>query len=285
MKWPIRCQGRDVNEEQARWLLRWLDAHAHWSRRRLAGELCALWDWRDALGRPKDLAARSFLLKLECRGLIVLPALREAYRKPRAPIAPPLLAPAALQVEARLGELAPVGLEVVEPGSEAFRRWAFHLSRHHYLGLRIVGQNLGYLATDRQGREVAALLFGAPAWRCTSRDAFLLAQGDAGDAGSTRLAALANNTRFLILPGVRVPHLASHVLGAAARRIGPDWRRKYGVRLRWLETFVERGRFAGTCYRAANWTHVGITRGRGRQDAQHRAAVPPKDVYLYRLKA
>ena len=293
MEWPIRCQGRDLSAEQARWLVSWLDEHAHWSRRKLAGELCLLWDWRDATGRPKDLAARSLLLKLENRGLIVLPALREAYRKPRASIAPPQQAPVALRVEAAFAEVAPVRLEVVEAGTEAFRRWAFHLKHHHYLGLRIVGQNLGYLAIDRHGREVAALLFGAPAWRCSSRDAFFRLQGLAsasdsdhtGDPGSPQLATLANNTRFLILPGVRVPHLASHVLGAAARRIGLDWQRKYGVRLRWLETFVERGRFAGTCYQAANWIHVGSTCGRGRQDRHHRANVPLKDVYLYRLKA
>jgi hypothetical protein len=99
------------------------------------------------------------------------------------------------------------------------------------------------------------------------------------------LACIVNNTRFLILPGVRVPHLASHVLGRAARRIGGDWREKYGQSLDWLETFVERGRFAGTCYKAANWVHVGSTRGRGRQDRDHSASVPEKDVYLYRLKA
>jgi Domain of unknown function (DUF4338) len=269
-------------------LVNWLAEHPHWSRRKLAGELCSLWQWRDATGRLKDLAARSFLLKLESRGLIVLPALREAYRKPRATIAPLQHPPAALQVEASFGEIAPIALEVIEAGTEASRRWAHHLTHHHYLGLRIVGQNLGYLAIDRHGREVAALLFGAPAWRCRSRDAFFISQGEASaasDTGAPSLTTLANNTRFLILPGVRVPHLASHLLGAAARRIGPDWLRKYGVRLRWLETFVERGRFAGTCYRAANWIHVGSTCGRGRQDRHHCAKVPTKDVYLYRLKA
>jgi len=98
------------------------------------------------------------------------------------------------------------------------------------------------------------------------------------------LAQLANNTRFLILPQVRVPHLASHLLGAVARRIQADWQAKYGHGLQWLETFVERGRFAGTCYRAANWRCVGATRGRSRQDRQHSLQVPVKDVYLYALR-
>ena len=99
-----------------------------------------------------------------------------------------------------------------------------------------------------------------------------------------RLATLANNTRFLILPWVRVPHLASHLLGQVARRIGGDWHVKYGHGLEWLETFVERDRFPGTCYRAANWQCVGTTTGRSRQDRDHTTTVPCKDVFLYRLR-
>lgn len=280
MRWPIICQGREIDEEQVRWLAGWIVERLTWSRRRLAGELCDLWDWRDLRGRPRDLAARSFLLKLESRGLIRLPPLREAYRKPRAQIGLPNEEPVPTRIEAQFGEVGPVSVEPVAAGSEAYRRWAFHLGRHHYLGLRVVGENLAYLARDRYGREVAALLFGAPAWRCAVRDRFLGWSEAERRAGLERLA---NNTRFLILPQVRVPHLASHVLGAVARRIGQDWEHKYGHGLDWLETFVERGRFAGTCYRAANWLHVGATRGRGRQDRHHTTSVPPKDVYLYRL--
>ena len=99
------------------------------------------------------------------------------------------------------------------------------------------------------------------------------------------LAGIANNTRFLIFPWVRVPHLASHLLGAAARRINRDWQEKYGQRLEWLEIFVERGRFTGTCYKAANWVLVGGTRGRGRQDRNHAVCVPEKDVWLLPLKS
>lgn len=281
MQWPIICQGREVDETQAGWLARWIGERQHWSRRRLAGELCALWDWRDARGRAKDFAARSFLLKLQKFGLIELPPLREAYRKARAGIAPPDPEPEPARIGAELSAIAPVALEVPAAGTEAFRRWAYYLTRHHYLGLRVVGENMAYLARDRFGREVAALLFGAPAWRCSARDAAL---GWSDGERAEGLARVANNTRFLILPGVRVPHLASHVLGAAARRVGRDWEAKYGHGLDWLETFVECGRFSGTCYRAANWRRAGATRGRGRQDRDHAAAVPPKDVYLYDLR-
>ena len=275
-------QGREVDEENVRWLSGWIGEHAGWSRRKLAGELCVLWDWRDGSGRPKDLAARSFLLKLEQRGWIVLPPLREACRKPRADIRLPACVPREERLEAGFGEVGPACLEVVKAGTEAHRRWAYYLSRHHYLGLRVVGQNIGYLATDRAGREVAALLFGAPAWRCAARDGYLQ---ERGFCPAKDLAGIANNTRFLIFPWVRVPHLASHLLGAAARRINRDWREKYGLGLEWLETFVERGRFAGTCYKAANWVHVGVTRGRGRQDRQRHLSVPEKDVWLFPLKS
>lgn len=282
MQWPIVVQGREVDEEKVRWLSSWINEHLHWSRRRLAGELCVLWDWRDGSGRAKDLAARSFLLKMEERGWIVLPPLRQAYRKARAGIALPTSSPPEDTLEGSFAEVGPASLEVVQAGSQAHRRWAYYLSKHHYLGLRVVGQNLGYLARDRFGREVGALLFGAPAWRCCERDSYLKGKGFCPQKGLTRIA---NNTRFLIFPWVKVPHLASHILGAAARRIDGDWREKYGEGLDWLETFVERGRFAGTCYRAANWVHAGSTRGRGRQDRNHRAAVPEKDVYLFPIKA
>lgn len=282
MQWPIVVQGREVDEEKVRWLSGWIAEHPQWSRRKLAGELCILWDWRDGRGRPKDLAARSFLLKIEQRGWIALPPLREVFCKPRAGIRLPESIPQEGGIEANFQEVGPASLEVVQAGTEAHRRWAYYLSRHHYLGIRVVGQNVGYLARDRWGREVAALLFGAPAWRCASRDGYLQERGFLRENG---LARIANNTRFLIFPWVKVPHLASHILGAAARRINPDWQEKYGEGLEWLETFVERGRFVGTCYRAANWVHVGSTRGRGRQDRKHSVSVPEKDVYLFRVKA
>lgn len=134
----------------------------------------------------------------------------------------------------------------------------------------------------RRGREVACLLFGAAAWRCGARDRYL---GWGQAQRRAELPRVANNTRFLILPWVRVPHLASHLLGQVTRRIDGDWQARYGHGLDWLETFVEVGRFAGTCYRAANWQRIGLTRGRSRQDRDHRLQVPVKAVYLYRLAA
>jgi len=269
-----------MEAEDLVWLRHWIDEHPQWSRKRIARQLCERWQWRDARGRLKDFAARSFLLKLQAEGHLRLPPLQRHQR--RVPRAAPSLAnwqpPAAWS--ASLRALQPVRVEPIRPGTPRARTWAFYLHTYHYLGLRVVGENLGYLAGDAHGRDLAALLFGAPAWRCAPRDEFL---GWSDGQRREGLHTLSNNTRFLILPWVAVPHLASHLLGAVARRINADWLAQYGHPLEWLETFVERERFAGTCYRAANWQWVGQTQGRSRQDRDHCCTVPVKDVYLYEL--
>jgi len=276
----LLVQGRCVQAEEIVWLREWIQEHPQWSRKELARQLCERWRWRDGCGRLKDFAARSLLLKLEAQGHIQLPALQIHKRRARRTIAPLVDGQRPPCWSASLAEIAPVIIEPVVPGSVAARRWAFYLQEYHYLGLRVVGENLGYLARDGQGREVACLLFGAPAWRCAPRDRFL---GWSDENRRQRLHTVANNTRFLILPWVRVLHLASHLLSQVARRIGADWQAKYAHGLHWLETFVECERFAGTCYRAANWQWVGQTTGRSRQDRDHTRAVPVKDIYLYGL--
>lgn len=281
MEHDVLVQGRRLGPEELGWLRQWIGDHRQWSRKRLARELCQHWGWRDQRERLKDFAARSLLLKLEAQGHICLPPLQ--VQKRRAPRRVPLLADWQRPDVwgASLAQVRPVKLEPIRAGTAEAARWAFYLDQYHYLGLRVVGENLGYLAMDGPGRDVAAVLFGAPAWRCAPRDQFL-----EWDEGRRRqqLHRVAHNTRFLILPWVRVPHLASHVLGGVARRISADWQSKYGHGLDWLETFVEHGRFAGSCYRAANWRWVGQTTGRSRQDRDHTQRVPVKDVYLYRLE-
>lgn len=275
-------QGIEVDEARVEWLRSWIQEHEQWSRKRLARELCTLWDWRNRRGCLKDFAARSFLLKLEAGRWIKLPRLQEQMRRMPKTVAelsdwesPPLW-------EGSLEDLGPVKLEVVQPGSFEAKRWAYLLDRHHYLGFRVVGENVGYLASEGRGREVGCLLFGAPAWRCRARDAHLKWTEQERKKGLWRLAS---NTRFLVLPWFRAKGLASHLLGLAARRISRDWQNKYGHGLDWLETFVDTARYEGICYRAANWRHVGQTTGRSRQDREHRIKVSSKAVYLYRLNA
>jgi hypothetical protein len=156
------------------------------------------------------------------------------------------------------------------------------LHHYHYLGHHSTGENLQYLVCDAQGGPVACLLFGAAAWQCADRDHYL--EWDPSHR-IQNLHLLANNTRFLILPGPDAAHLASWVLSRVSRHLSRDWRVKYGHPIYLLESFVERDRFSGACYRAANWVRVGQTKGRTRQDRPdgtwHR--VPVKDVYLYPL--
>ena len=270
-----------VDSASLEWLQCWIEQNRDWSRKRLARELCIQWDWRNERGRLKDFAARSFLLKLEAEGWIGLPALQEHQRRERKPVAELAGWEEPVRWEGSLPEVRPIRMEVIRPGTSEARRWAYLLDRYHYLGLRVVGENLGYLAYDRAGREVACLLFGAPAWRCRARDAYL---HWTSQERAAQLSRLANNTRFLILPWIRVPHLASHVLGWVGRRISQDWQLKYGHGLNWLETFVDATRYQGLCYRAAHWQFAGETTGRSRQDRTHRLEVSRKAVYLYRLR-
>jgi hypothetical protein len=276
-----RCvQGRWLGAEEILPLRQWIEQRPEWSRKRLAKGLCEQWDWRDGRGRLKDFAARSLLLKLEARSQITLPALQENKRRARRSVAVlPQWEEPGLR-SSSLAQVQPLRVELIGSGTPAGKRWAFYLQTYHYLGLRVVGENIGYLMQDRHGEDLACLLFGAAAWQCAVRDQFLGWDAQERRSGLSRIA---NNTRFLILPWVRVDGLASHVLGLVSRRIAADWQEKYGHGLDWLETFVELGRFTGTCYRAANWRAVGQTQGRGRQDRRHEHAVPAKGVFLYPL--
>lgn len=273
-------QGRPVPAEEVRLIQRLISTHPTWHRTRLSRHLCEFWNWRAPSGRPKDMACRSLLLKLEARGLLTLPARQRppvnAFRNRAIGAMPHATTP----VPGPLPALTPLRVEPVDdPGTAALVRCL--LARYHYRGYPgQVGESLRYLVAARDGRPLACLLFGAPAWRLAARDAYV---GWDAAARRAKLPWVANNLRFLILPWVAVPQLASHLLGRVARRIGADWARRYGHPVVLLETFVERPRFRGTCYRAANWVCVGQTQGRSRNDRRHRLRVAPKAVYLYPL--
>lgn len=256
----------------------WLATEPAWNRTRLSRELCKRWGWRNEAGRLKDMACRTLLLKLERRGQIRLPARQRPSQNARRNQQPLDLFCDQTPIEGALSTLQPLRIEALGAGHAELSLFRFLLQRHHYLGLRnSVGENLNYLAWDRNGRVVACLLFGAAAWKGKARDQWI------GWTGAQRLRGLgrvANNTRFLVLPWVRVPQLASHLLGLVARRIDADWIAKYGHGIALLETFVDRERFRGTCYRAAGWVPVGSTVGRSRNDRDQTLSVPIKDIYL-----
>jgi len=277
----LLLQGRRLSAPELAQIQRWLAEHPAWHRTRLSRELCALWDWRNAAGQLKDMACRSLLLQLQTRGLITLPPRQRASvngQRNRRPVA---VACNTTPLHAELKTLQPLGVEPLGPGRPERALFQGLLQQQHYLGYRNgVGENLKYLVRDRQDRPLACVLFGSAAWQCQPRDAFIGWRSEPRRAG---LARLTNNTRFLILPWVRVPHLASHLLSRVCRRLSRDWQEKYGHPIELVETFVERDRFAGTCYRAAGWQRVGVTTGRGRNGG-HAAPGPVKEIYLRPLR-
>ena len=280
----IRLQGRELSDadiEQIRQLRR---DHPEWSRQQLSIGLAEEWQWRNAAGRLKDMAARTLLLKLGVRGLIDLPApLRRAARKSacRAPEAPqqlPLLEIS--RIEGPLRGLQPIRLEWVDNRRQR-RRITELLQQYHYRGYcGAVGENVQYLARDAQAREIAVMVFGAAAWKVAARDQFI---GWSPRQRTQRLFLVANQQRFLILPWVRVVHLASHLLAMATRRLSEDWQLRYAHPIHWVESFVEIGRFAGASYKAAGWVCLGQTTGRTRQDRHHQIQTPLKTVWVRSL--
>jgi hypothetical protein len=259
--------------------------HPHWHRTALSLHLCELWNWRNEAGRLKDMAARTLLLKLQARGLIQLPAPQRRTRRPcaHAPavvVQPELLPTWPAPIEGSLASLRPLSLELAQ-SLPLRRRVGQLLAQYHYRGFNgAVGENVQYLAKDHRGREVAVMVFGAAAWKVAVRDQFI---GWSVAQRQARLGGLANQQRFLILPWVRVPHLASHLLALATGRLAADWQARYGHRVWLVETFVEADRFAGTTYQAAGWTPLGQTTGRTRQDRQRTLQSPRKAVWVHPL--
>src|SRR5207249_2583404 len=208
----------------------------------------------------KHHECRQLLERLQAEGVLTLPALRNlGGRGPRrVDLRQPCFRPEPL--ECAVSECEPLELVLVEGEAES-RRWREQVERYHYLGCRVpFGANLRYWVRYRD-RELACLLWNSPAWKMRARDAWI---GWSDAQRQHNLQQIVNNGRFLILPGVRIKGLASKILALSARQMACDWEKHYGCRPVLLETLVDVSRFRGTCYRAANWTRVGHTTGRGR---------------------
>jgi hypothetical protein len=249
------------------------------TRTTLSRRLCDWLGWVDGRGQRKEMSARVALAKLAGRGLVRLPAATRE-RLQAAPLPEPVAGQATVSMS--LAELGPVDLQLLRAGDRATSRvWRGLLDQHHPLGSGpLCGAQLRYLIVSPRHGLLGALAFSAPAWRLEARDRFI-GWDDAGRRA--HLAYVVGNSRFLLLPSVRVKHLASHVLGACLRRLAADWQARYGYAPVLVETFVDRATHQGTCYRAANWQWLGDTRGRGRQDSTHAHATTRKAVYVYPL--
>jgi len=252
-----------------------------WHRSRLSRELCEMWDWRGENGQIKDVSCRDVLRALDAAGKIKLPQrVRNGRIAGKTEQIVPMLHDMT-PITGSLQELMPLSVEVVTE-NYGLMEFKSYIEQHHYLGYdRNVGENIKYFVHDRHGRRLACLMFGSAAWSCEQRDRYI---GWGRERRKTALRYMANNSRFLIFPWVDVRHLASHILARVSRRISADWVAKYGHPLYLLETFVEIGRFRGTCYKAANWKRVGITAGMGRNSKTGVVGeLPIKDIYLYPL--
>jgi hypothetical protein len=266
--------GRSFSQDILTRISQTLLAEPQLSRRQLSLRVCEWMNWRNASGRAQQMSCRKALLELHRRGHIELPALerRYAFQAPRAPsVCPPVA-----QLRCTLAQLGAV--QIVPVNTTALSAlWRGLLDRHHYLGSGpLCGAQLRYLILSERYGWLGGLSYSACARRVHCRDQWI---GWSDAARKRNHARVVNNSRFLIAPSVQVKCLASAVLARAQARLADDWEQAYGYRPVLLETYVERGRFAGTCYRAANWHFVGISRGRGR----HGRGAPIKDVYVWAL--
>ncbi len=254
--------------------------HPTATRARLSRLVCEQLDWRRDDGRLKDMSCRVAMLRMQDGGFLQLPPPRNGNNNGKPYLRRTLLAePGTPLLAASPKELGDLQLQLVTDRHDSHLHNEY-LERYHYLGYQpLPGAQLRYFVRAT-ARIVALLGFGAAAWKIQPRDRYI---GWTAEQRQARLHLLINNARFLILPWVRCKNLGSCILGRAARRIAQDWQLHYGYRPVLLETFVELPRFRGTCYRAANWSLLGETQGRGKLDVHNRASLAKKAIWVYPL--
>ena len=280
MQKVLSYRHRVITDEDLVFIGKLIAEHPGTSRRALSKKLCEAWGWVQANGALRDMVCRSMMLMLHRAGLIELPPVRRVRRNAAAQHgAPSLVSVQQTALQMSLAELGPLEVRQVRRTAE---EGLFNslMQQHHYLGYtRPVGEHLKYLVYAR-GRPVACVAWSSSPRHLGSRDRYI---GWDKHARLRNIALLAYNTRFLIMPWVTVPHLASHILGRMARMLSADWQRLYAHPIYFVETFIDPQRFRGTCYRAANWTVMGQTTGRGKADLTHQANRSIKQVLGYPL--
>jgi len=277
----LKYRGREVTDGEVAFIRELIARHPTLSRRRLSEELCRSWNWVQPNGRPRDMVCRGLMLALHRSGQISLPPRQKTPPNPLAKRSKP----AAIEVDRRpieisLATLGPLRFEQVRR-TAAEGLFNSLIEEHHYLGYtQPVGEHLKYLVFAEE-QLLACLAWSSAPRHLGPRDRFI---GWSAEERRRNIHLIATNLRFLVLPWVKVPHLASHILGRMARQLSADWERVYGHPIYLLETFVDSDRFRGTCYRAANWIVLGRTTGRGKDDQTHRPNRSLKEVLGYPLQ-
>jgi hypothetical protein len=280
MQGILSYRHRVITEDDLVFIRRLIVEHPGSSRWVLSKKLCEAWNWVQANGAVRDMLCRGLMLMLHRQGLIELPPARRVTRNPMVERSRPVLVSVdETPLLASFTELGPLQVRQVRrtPEEALFNSL---LQQHHYLGYtQPVGEHLKYLVYA-QGRPIACVAWSSAPRHLGSRDRFI---GWDKQARLKNVRLLAYNTRFLMLPWVRVAHLASHILGRMARRLSADWQALYAHPIYFIETFIDPQRFRGTCYRAANWKVLGQTTGRGKDDLAHKANRSIKQVLGYPL--
>ncbi len=276
----FKYRARIVTDEDLTFIRDLIEQHPTASRRRLSALLCEAWNWVQPNGTLCDMVCRSLMLGMHRAGMIQLPPVRQVNPNPLAVRTKPRpVTVEDTELCRRLRQIQPLRfVQVRRTKAEAIFNGL--MEQYHYLGYtQPVGEHLKYLVYS-EDRPIAALAWSSAPRHLGPRDRFI---GGSGQQRRQNIRFLAYNSRFLIFPWVHVPHLASHILGAMARRLPHDWQQLYGHPVYFLETFIDPQRFKGTCYRAANWIVLGRTTGRGHQDQTHRPNRPIKEILGYPL--
>ncbi len=280
-----RFCGQIVKNHQVDEIIEIIETFPKISRTELANTVCELFSWKRPTGKLKSVECRQFLERLDEKGTIRLPACRKQYanrgaakvqRTGKADIQP--------TISTKLKRLSPILLTRVD-NQEQRQLWYEYVDRYHYLGYQLpFGAQLRYFIKSGATSDILGCFqFSSPAWKMAPRDRWI---GWVDDQRKANLQKIINNSRFLILPWIEVKNLASRALALAIKTVPDDWESCYGYRPVLLETLVDRKRFKGTCYKAANWIHVGKTTGRGRMDRDHsRQGAAVKEIYVYPLSS
>jgi hypothetical protein len=276
----LRYRGKVVTAADILFIRRLIAENPRLSRRKLSAKLCEAWQWKQANGALRDMVCRGLLLVLHRAGEIELPAIRQVSLNPFVRRERPQpLSVNATPVSGPLADIRPISLQQVRRTSEE-SLFNSLIEQHHYLGYeQPVGEHLKYLVWA-QGRPIACMAWSSAPRHLGSRDRHI---GWSAETRRRNIRFVAYNTRFLILPWVEIPHLASHLLGRIVSSLSNDWEQLYGHPVYFAETFIDPGRFRGTCYRAANWKLLGLTTGRGKDSTSKRPNRSIKEVLGYPL--
>ena len=278
-EFPRNICGRSVTWDDVQMIRTLIADHSTALRTELSRKVCLAWHWINPGGELKEMSCRVLLLKLHRAGAIQLPEPKNGNNNGKKFLQLTVEGEPGAPITSPVGRMQPIQLERVLTKNDSYL-WNELIERYHYLGYTpLPGAQIRYLIRSSDGL-LGVIGFSAAAWKVQPRDTWI---GWSTSVQKNNLHMIVNNSRFLILPWVNSKNLASHILSLCAKQLPHDWQQAYGYSPILMETFVEKDRFAGTCYKAANWTFVGVTKGRGKLDRTYQFALPIKDIYLYPL--